>query len=58
MGYDQYSLVVDPFFIASEHGDYRLKLKSPALKLGFQSIPFDQIGIRGSGEKGSLSLID
>lgn len=34
----------DPGLVAPEKGDFRLKKDSPALKLGFRSIPFDQIG--------------
>ncbi len=58
VGYDQNSLVADPLFLAPELGDYRLKPGSPALKLGFNPILFDQIGVRGSGKTGSFSLID
>ncbi|MEO7718774.1 MAG: right-handed parallel beta-helix repeat-containing protein [Capsulimonas sp.] len=34
----------DPLFVNEKQGDYRLKSKSPAFKLGFQAIPFDRIG--------------
>jgi len=46
MGQDAHSLIADPLFVDPEHGDYRLKPASPALKLGFQPIPIDQIGVR------------
>ena len=36
---DQHSIVADPLFVAPEKDDFRLKEKSPALKLGFK--PFD-----------------
>lgn len=35
----------DPMFVDREHGDFRLKPDSPALKLGFRQIPFDRIGL-------------
>ena len=44
--YDVNSLVADPLFVDAASGDYRLAPKSPALKLGFQPIPIDQIGVR------------
>lgn len=34
----------NPGFVAPEKGDFRLKEASPALKLGFRPIPFDNIG--------------
>jgi hypothetical protein len=43
-GFDRHSLVANPQFVAPERGDYRLKSDSPAFGLGFQAIPFDQIG--------------
>lgn len=44
MGLDAHSVVADPLFLAPEQGDYRLKPESPALKLGFEPIPFERIG--------------
>ena len=35
----------DPHFVDAAHDDYRLKSDSPALKLGFQPIPIEQIGL-------------
>ncbi len=43
-GKDGHSLLADPQFVDPAHHDYRLKPDSPALKLGFQPIPFDKIG--------------
>jgi hypothetical protein len=43
-GQDAHSVVADPLFVDPAHHDYRLKPDSPALKLGFKPIPFDQIG--------------
>jgi len=36
----------DPHFVDPEQSDFRLKEDSPAFKLGFQKIPFEQIGLR------------
>ena len=43
-GADTHSLVADPLFVDAEHGDFTLKPESPALKLGFEPIPFKEIG--------------
>ncbi|QNN23594.1 hypothetical protein HED60_15350 [Planctomycetales bacterium ZRK34] len=43
-GGDVHSVVADPMFVDAEQGDFRLKPNSPALKLGFEPIPFDKIG--------------
>ena len=45
-GFDVHSMVTNPLFVNSEEDDYRLTPNSPALEMGFQQIPFDQIGIR------------
>ena len=37
---------VDPLFVDESNGDYRLKPESPALKFGFEPIPYDQIGTK------------
>jgi hypothetical protein len=39
-----HSIVADPMFVDSQHGDFPLKPDSPALKLGFEPIPLDKIG--------------
>ena len=39
-----HSVVADPLFVDPEHGDFTLKPESPALKLGFEPIPFREIG--------------
>ena len=44
-GFDRNSVVADPLFVNPAKGDYRLKPESPALKLGFQPISFEKIGI-------------
>jgi hypothetical protein len=35
----------DPRFVDAAKGDFRLQDDSPAFKLGFKPIPFDQIGL-------------
>ncbi len=45
-GWDQHSIVADPLFVDPEKGDYRLQNNSPALKIGFQPTPINQIGIQ------------
>ena len=46
MGYDEDSLLADPRFIDPAQDDLRLQPDSPALRLGFQPVPFEKIGIR------------
>jgi len=36
---------VDPKFVDAARGDYRFRDDSPAWAIGFQPIPFDQIGL-------------
>lgn len=48
-GMDADSVVADPLFVDLAGGDYRLRPESPALKLGFEPIPVDQIGPRRAG---------
>ena len=36
----------DPLFVDPEKGNFRLQKESPAYKLGFKEIPFDEIGIK------------
>ncbi|PHS19041.1 MAG: signaling protein [Blastopirellula sp.] len=50
-GCDLNSLAGDPLFIDPEHGDYRVKEGSPALKLGFVNFPMDQFGVKKSSLK-------
>lgn len=35
----------DPCFVDAKNGNYHLRPESPALKVGFEKIPFDQIGL-------------
>ncbi len=43
-GLDRNSVVSDPLFDQSKPGTFQLLPASPALKMGFQPIPFDKIG--------------
>jgi len=45
-GCDANSLFGDPMFIDPEHGDYRVKESSPALKIGFKNFPMDKFGVQ------------
>jgi hypothetical protein len=47
-GHDAHSIVTDPFFIAPDKGDFRLKTNSPALSLGFQPIDLKGVGREAS----------
>lgn len=44
LGFDRQSRIADPMFMDLANGDFRLKPGSPALALGFQSIPQEHIG--------------
>lgn len=48
-GYDLNSRVADPRFVDPEHDDYRLRPDSPALALGFEPLPLEQVGPRPEG---------
>lgn len=43
-GADTHSVVADPLLVDAERGDFTLRPDSPALKLGFEPIPFREIG--------------
>ena len=44
MGLDAHSTIADPLFSSVADNDFTLLPGSPALKMGFQPIPFDKIG--------------
>lgn len=46
-GFDRNSVVDDPGFEDAAHDDYRLRPDSPALKLGFERISIERIGVKG-----------
>ena len=47
-GVDAHSLAVDPLFVDSEHGDFRLKSDSPTLKIRIIPIDLTKIGLRAN----------
>ena len=44
--FDQKTLIADPLFVDVANRDFRLKLDSPALKLGFRPIDVSRIGLK------------
>ena len=44
---------VDPLFVDDGRQTYQLQTNSPALKLGFQQIPFENIGLVNDGNRAS-----
>ena len=52
-GLDAYSLAVDPLFVDPEHGDFRFKPDSPALKMGIVPIDLSKIGLRATTDRGA-----
>jgi|ETNmetMinimDraft_26_1059896.scaffolds.fasta_scaffold13296_1 hypothetical protein len=46
-GFAAASVIADPLFVDAENDDYRLQPGSPALKLGFEPIPVEKIGVKG-----------
>ena len=44
-GFEAHSLLADPLFVDPHNGDFRLRPESPALGLGFQPIPVNEIGL-------------
>ena len=55
-GQDVHSLIADPLFVNPEKGDFRLKLGSPALKLGFKSVDLSRTGRLTNKRKGGTPL--
>ena len=49
-GHDRHSIVANPRFVDAERFDFRLLPDSPALKLGFQPIDANKIGLVGPAE--------
>ena len=47
----------DPHFVDAASGDFRLKDDSPAFKLGFKKIPFEQIGLVKEASKAEETVI-
>lgn len=57
-GKDEHSLLADPKFIDPAGHDYRLQPDSPALKLGFQPIPFEKIGPYADPLRASWPIVE
>ncbi|MBQ6646244.1 MAG: right-handed parallel beta-helix repeat-containing protein [Clostridia bacterium] len=58
LGHDTHSVFADPLFVDPEHDDYRLKEDSPALKLGFQPLPIDEMGPYESNERATWPIVE
>ncbi len=43
---DKHSKIANPQFRDLKKGDYRLKPSSPAFKLGFKELPYDEMGLK------------
>jgi hypothetical protein len=57
-GLDRHSLVADPLFENADKNDFRLKKDSPALKLGFEPIPFEKIGPYADSLRASWPIVE
>lgn len=57
-GKDGHSLLADPKFVDPAKHDYRLQPDSPALKLGFQPIPFEKIGPYADPLRASWPIVE
>ncbi|MFO0867426.1 MAG: right-handed parallel beta-helix repeat-containing protein [Pirellulales bacterium] len=58
LSHDTTSVVADPRFRDPARDDYRLQEDSPAWQLGFQSIPWDQIGPYRSDDRASWPVVE
>jgi hypothetical protein len=50
-GQDEHSLRGNAMFVDPDHGDFRVKEGSPALRLGFKNFPMDQFGVQSPALK-------
>lgn len=57
-GMDRHSLVADPQFENLEKDDFRLKPNSPALRLGFEPIPFEKMGPYADALRASWPIVE
>lgn len=48
---------VDPLFVDRANDDLRLRPESPAWAIGFEAIPFEEIGLRVDGARASLPAL-
>ena len=58
MGFDANSVIADPLFVNAAAGDYRLRSGSPALKLGFEQLPIERMGLYASPDRASWPVDD
>jgi hypothetical protein len=52
-GWEADSLTGDPLFVDAAAGNFTLRPESPALKLGFQQIPWQEIGLQPGPNRAS-----
>ncbi len=45
-GWDRHSIEADPLFVDPANGNYKVRVNSPALALGFRNFPMDQFGVQ------------
>src|SRR5208337_4606041 len=45
LGLDAHSRAGDPHFVNPEKGDFRVRVDSSALQVGFENFPMDQFGV-------------
>ncbi|MBM4044668.1 MAG: hypothetical protein FJ279_06100, partial [Planctomycetes bacterium] len=57
-GWDAHSLIAAPRFVNPDKDDYRLRPDSPALKMGFQPLPIEQMGLVRSPERASWPVVE
>ncbi|MFM8703107.1 MAG: hypothetical protein ACKOHG_04440 [Planctomycetia bacterium] len=58
LGFDTRSVVADPLFVDRDRDDFRLRPESPALKLGFEPIPFETIGPHADELRASWPIVE
>jgi hypothetical protein len=58
LGFDGKSVVADPMFVGRDKDDYRLRPESPALKLGFEPIPIENIGPYADDHRASWPIVE
>ena len=57
-GMDRNSAIAHPLFVNAATGDYRLRSGSPALKLGFEQLPVERMGLYDSPDRASCPVDD
>ncbi|MFP6597442.1 MAG: hypothetical protein VCC01_08295, partial [Candidatus Hydrogenedentota bacterium] len=49
---------VDPLIVDKETGDFRLRKDSPAFDIGFEAIPFNEIGLYDDPKRASWPVVN